>query len=351
MNRMICERLALCLWLNFDWSSEEATAKRPNDAQPPLASLHQFPHILLRPLTMETLQTFVSTLTIERRWSSQAWCHSTKSPRIKPNDISYVLWKDANSTTTAWTRLALLGLGGLLLHSGFGSRTGGEGDGNLVTAEGGAGSGFNTLNSLFEGNQRFRDVVTTAAARKSGRGKKRATASLVEQFTEDSPSFMFLGCTDNRLTPASIFQAPIGSVLTQNNIGISTRARIRAPITYAIEDLGVQHIIVLGHYGCNAAKRAVTGMKKESAISRWIHPIVDFYKRVRRQEVVKFRDSRRPRRGLRDGITTPPESSDPGFRAFVEENVKNSVMALKSQSILRSAYPNRRQDSTEGDQV
>jgi hypothetical protein len=61
----------------------------------------------------------------------------------------------------------------------------GEGDGNLVTAEGGAGSGFNTLNSLFEGNQRFRDVVTTAAARKSGRGKKRATASLVEQFTED----------------------------------------------------------------------------------------------------------------------------------------------------------------------
>lgn len=34
-----------------------------------------------------------------------------------------------------------------------------------------------------------------------------------------APSFMFLGCTDNRLTPASIFQSPIGSILTQNNIG------------------------------------------------------------------------------------------------------------------------------------
>jgi carbonic anhydrase len=217
----------------------------------------------------------------------------------------------------------------------------GEGGSGLTASEAAVGSGYSSLNSLFEGNQRFRDVVTTVAARKSGRGKKRATASVVEQFTEDSPSFMFLGCTDNRLTPASIFQAPIGSVLTQNNIGnqySSKDTSTDAAITYAIEDLGVQHIIVLGHYGCNAAKRAITGMKKESAISRWIQPIVDFYKRVRRHEVVKFRDSRRPRRGLKNGITTPPESSDPGFRAFVEENVKNSVMALKSQSILRSAY-------------
>lgn len=58
--------------------------------------------------------------------------------------------------------------------------------------------------------------------------------------------------------------------------------------------------------------------------------------RLSRQEVVKLRDSRKPRRGLKDGVTTAPESSDPGFRAFVEENVKNTVKALKTQSILRS---------------
>lgn len=55
-----------------------------------------------------------------------------------------------------------------------------------------------------------------------------------------------------------------------------------AAITYAIEDLGVQHIIVLGHYDCKAAKRAIAGMKKENAISRWIKPIADLYKHARR---------------------------------------------------------------------
>lgn len=219
-----------------------------------------------------------------------------------------------------------------------------EGEGGStarIASEAAVNPGYTTLDSLFEGNRRFRDVASAAAARRTGRGKKRAADSVVEQFTEDSPSFMFLGCTDNRLTPASIFQSPIGSIITQNNIGNQYSSKdisTDAAVTYAIEDLGVQHIIVLGHYGCKAAARAITGMKKENAISKWIQPIADFYKRARRMEIVKFRDSRKPRRGLKNGITTVPDPSEPGLRAFVEENVKNSVKALKEQSILRSAY-------------
>ncbi|KAJ2931231.1 hypothetical protein H1R20_g5818, partial [Candolleomyces eurysporus] len=152
---------------------------------------------------------------------------------------------------------------------------------------------------------------------------------------------MFLGCTDNRLTPASIFQAPIGSIITQNNIGNQYSKRdtsTDAAITYAIEDLGVQHIIVLGHYGCNGVARAITGSKERNSISKWIEPVVNFYKRERRREVVKFRDSRKPRRGLPNGITATPDTSDPGFRAFVEENVKKTVKALREDSILARAY-------------
>jgi len=152
---------------------------------------------------------------------------------------------------------------------------------------------------------------------------------------------MFLGCTDNRLTPASIFQAPVGAIITQNNIAnqyskedISTDASI----TYAIEELGVNHIIVLGHYGCKGVARAIAKNEKENSITKWLKPVKKFYQRARRNEIVKFRDSRMPRRGLKDGITGPPELGDPGLKAVVEENVKNTVKALREQSLLAKAY-------------
>ena len=111
-----------------------------------------------------------------------------------------------------------------------------------------------------------------------------------------------------------------------------------AAITYAIEELGVKHLIVLGHYGCPGIARAIASASKSSwkisSFSKWIKPIVEFYKRQRRVEVVKFRDSRMPRRGLPNGVTEAPKADEEGFRALVEENVKETVKALKTQSIL-----------------
>jgi len=198
------------------------------------------------------------------------------------------------------------------------------------TATGSAttGSAFGTLEALSKGNERFRG----ATARRQ---------EAVSRMVEEAPSFMFLGCTDNRLTPASIFQAPIGSIITQNNIGnqyskkdISTDAAI----TYAVEDLGVKHIIVLGHYGCPGVKKAIAGSNANSPVIKWIKPIADFYKNARREEIVKFRDSRMPRRGLPEGIKTDPSNGDAGFRAVIEENVRKSVKALKHGSLLAKAY-------------
>lgn len=190
-------------------------------------------------------------------------------------------------------------------------------------------SGFSTLEALSKGNERFR-------------GETSRKREVVSRLVEEAPSFMFLGCTDNRLTPASIFQAPIGSILTQNNIGnqySKSDTSTDAAITYAIEDLGVKHIIVLGHYGCPGVQKAIAESKTNNhPVTKWIKPIADFYKKARRQEIVKFRDSRKPHRGLPDGLKTLPSTDDAGFRAVVEENVRKSVKALKEDSLLASAY-------------
>ena len=52
----------------------------------------------------------------------------------------------------------------------------------------------------------------------------------------------------------------------------------------------MQHIIVLGHYGCSAIQKAVVAPKtSQSPVLKWIKPVTDFYKVARRREIVKFR--------------------------------------------------------------
>lgn len=187
---------------------------------------------------------------------------------------------------------------------------------------------FDTLDALYRGNQRFR----------ASAGRRAVAARVVEE----PPSFMFIGCLDNRLSPAAIFQTPVGSIVSQNNIANQYSAKdisTDTAVTYAVETLNVKHIIVLGHYGCKGVQTAINGTKSPNGpTTKWIQPVIDMYRRSRRQEIVQLRDSRMPRRGLRNGVTEAPNADEPGFRALVEENVKKSVDTLRSQSILAKAY-------------
>lgn len=94
-------------------------------AQPPPASSHQIRYCIFpRPPTMLCPQTSFSPLTtIERRWSSQAWCHHDIPNEDSWNILAaYVLWKDTTTSSTR-TRLAL-DHGFVLLRSDFGFRAG-----------------------------------------------------------------------------------------------------------------------------------------------------------------------------------------------------------------------------------
>jgi len=186
--------------------------------------------------------------------------------------------------------------------------------------------GFRSLQQLFNGNQKFRQGARMSA----------------EKVSEQDPGFMFLGCLDNRLTPSTIFNAPSGSVFTHNNIGnqyAKNDAGADVAVSYAVESLQVQHIIVLGHYGCQGVANAITESKTvNKLIRKWIKPIAEMYTRARRAEIVKLRDSRMPRRGQPNGVHTSPASDDPGFRALVEENVKRSVKNLQDNATLKQAF-------------
>jgi len=185
---------------------------------------------------------------------------------------------------------------------------------------------LHTLKDLYEGNQNFRQNVRVAAT----------------NVTDEAPSFMFLGCMDNRLSPSTIFNAPPGSVISHNNIANQYSSKdpsAKAAVAHAVESMHVQHIIVLGHYGCKGVETAITKSTKASRTIRdWVKPISDLYSKSRRKEIVILRDSRLPHRGQDKGATEAPHASDPGFEALVEENVKHGVKELRNHSILTKAY-------------
>ncbi|KAF9460748.1 carbonic anhydrase, partial [Collybia nuda] len=188
-----------------------------------------------------------------------------------------------------------------------------------------------TFNLLFEGNQKFRN------------GTEYQKEPLSRGY---SPKIMFIGCSDNSFSPSTIFQTEI--VASQVNVanqfsGKDTNAN--AAVAFAVHNLGVKHIIIMGHYGCKGVHAAMTLQKSslDKAVNPWLKPIRDLFFRSKRVEIKNTRDLMR---GRNEGAMIV-EDDDTGFRALVEENVRENVRRLMNESILSTMY---RRKKVEGDE-
>ncbi|KAG5731764.1 Carbonic anhydrase [Termitomyces sp. T112] len=181
------------------------------------------------------------------------------------------------------------------------------------------------LQVLFDGNQRFRE---------SRLDLKKTLA--------EPPGVMFIGCTDNRLNPGDIFQTPAGSTISQSNLANQFTKKdlsTYAAVMYAVKSLHIQHIIVLGHYGCQSVHNAMASRPPEGIMQTWLQPITDTFSRSRRPEIKKLIMARR----WYDDAGAAEADAD-ASRALVEENVRTTVKNLQTQSILSVAYDKRNRD-------
>lgn len=96
----------------------------------------------------------------------------------------------------------------------------------------------------------WRDMVAahTAAARASSDG----------DFPEHRPMAAVLACSDARVPPTLLFGQPPGSLFVVRIAGNSATPGAVASLTYAVEYLGVELVIVLGHTGCGAVTAALS---------------------------------------------------------------------------------------------
>lgn len=105
------------------------------------------------------------------------------------------------------------------------------------------------------------------------------------------PEFLYIGCSDSRVTAEDLMGLQPGEVFIHRNIAnqvIPTDNNINAVIQYAVEHLKVKNIIVCGHYECGGVKAALHPSDM-GQLNSWLQTLRDV-RRLHRAELDTIKD-------------------------------------------------------------
>ncbi|MFT4242354.1 MAG: carbonate dehydratase [Acidovorax sp.] len=94
---------------------------------------------------------------------------------------------------------------------------------------------------------------------------------------QQKPQFMWIGCSDSRVPANQITGLEPGEVFVHRNIAnvvVPTDLNCLSTIQFAVDQLHVSHIMVVGHYGCGGVHAALNDVRVGLA-DNWIHHVKD----------------------------------------------------------------------------
>jgi carbonic anhydrase len=167
-----------------------------------------------------------------------------------------------------------------------------------------------TLKDLFDRNREW------AAARTAG------DPAFFTRLTQiQAPDYLWIGCSDSRVPANEIVGRQPGELFVHRNVGNlfpPGDLNATAVLEYAVETLGVRHVIVCGHYRCGGVQAALAG-EVGGTVGAWLAP-------------------------LRNLACTHGEdlAAEPSFDArwdrLCELNVRAQVAALAGSQVARGAW-------------
>ena len=168
----------------------------------------------------------------------------------------------------------------------------------------------NRLDTLFANNRRW---AAELEAQQPG--------FFTKLLTQQEPQYLWIGCSDSRVPANDLVGLLPGQLFVHRNVAnlvVHTDLNALSVIQYAVDVLGVLHIIVVGHSQCGGVRAALTN-KRAGLVDNWLRHVADV-------------------RDLHAALLASIESEAGRVDALVELNVLEQARNVCQTTIVKDAW-------------
>ncbi len=92
-----------------------------------------------------------------------------------------------------------------------------------------------------------------------------------------TPRYLWIGCSDSRVPANQIIDMAPGEVFVHRNVAnvvVHADLNCLSTMQFAVDVLKVEHVMVVGHYGCGGVRAAMTG-ERLGLVDNWLRHVGD----------------------------------------------------------------------------
>ena len=169
---------------------------------------------------------------------------------------------------------------------------------------------MDNLEHLFESNRAWAENI------------RQADPDFFQKLSrQQSPNYLWIGCSDSRVPANQIVGLLPGEMFVHRNVAnvvVHADLNCLSAIQFAVDALGVENVIICGHYGCGGVLAALQDSRL-GLIDNWLRHVQDVQAK-HRSEI--------------DALKTESER----HRRLCELNVIEQVTSVSQTTIVRDAW-------------
>jgi len=122
------------------------------------------------------------------------------------------------------------------------------------------------LDELFDSNRRWAEAT-----------EARNPGFFTRLLKQQAPQYLWIGCSDSRVPANEIVGLMPGELFVHRNVAnvvVHSDLNCLSVMQFAIDLLKVQHIMVVGHYGCSGVKAALLN-RRIGVADNWLRHVQD----------------------------------------------------------------------------